>query len=65
MHNLNPSTPAGNRHRLSFGFSGNHDEQAALLSGLIAHGLRVTVFEEHKSTFEDILIEVAENPPAE
>lgn len=51
--------------RLSFAFSGTHDEQAALLAGLIGQQFRVTVFEEQKSTFEDILIEVAEhNSPA-
>ncbi len=47
--------------RLSFTFSGTHEEQAALLTGLIGQSLRVTVFEEQKSTFEEILIEVSEN----
>jgi len=46
--------------RLSFTYEGSHEEQAALLTGLVGQGLRVTVFEEQKSTFEDILIEVAE-----
>lgn len=49
---------AGNR--MTFTFGGSHDEQAALLGGLIAQSLRVTVFAEKKSSFEDILIEVAE-----
>ncbi len=47
--------------RLSLTFSGTHEEQAALLTGLIQQGMRVTVFEEQKSTFEEILIEVAES----
>jgi ABC-2 type transport system ATP-binding protein len=46
--------------RISFTYSGTHEEQAALLSGLIAQQLRVTVFGEQKSTFEEILIDVAE-----
>ncbi len=51
--------------RVAFQFNGSHDAQADLLTGLLAQGLRVTTFEERKSTFEDILIEVAENPPAD
>ena len=47
--------------RLSLSFSGTHEEQAALLSGLVAQRLRVTAFAEQKSTFEEILIDVAEN----
>jgi len=47
-------------HRVSFHFTGNQDEQAALVTGLIGLGLRITSFEEQKSTFEDILVEVAE-----
>ena len=47
--------------RISFAFSGTHEEQAALLAGLIAQEMRVTVFGEQKSTFEEILIDVAEN----
>ncbi len=50
--------------RLSFGFAGSDEAQADLLAGLLAEGLRVTAFEEQKSTFEDILIEVAENSPS-
>ena len=49
--------------RLSLSFSGTHEEQATLLAGLIAQQWRVTVFEEQKSTFEEILIDVAENSP--
>ncbi len=47
--------------RITFAFSGTHDEQAALLAGLISQEMRVTVFGEQKSTFEEILIDVAEN----
>jgi ABC-2 type transport system ATP-binding protein len=46
--------------RLGFQFSGSHEAQADLLAGLIRKELRVTAFEEQKSTFEDILVEVAE-----
>ncbi len=51
-------TPAAGR--LSFTYGGSHEDQALLLAGLVGQGLRVTVFEEQKSTFEEILIDVAE-----
>ena len=57
-------TPKRVGERLTFTFSGTHEEQAALLAGLIGQQLRVTVFEEQKSTFEEILIDVAENNPS-
>lgn len=47
-------------HRVSFDFTGSQEEQAGLVTGLVAAGLRLTSFEEQKSTFEDILVEVAE-----
>ena len=47
--------------RISFRFGGSADAQAALLTGLVGHGLRVASFEEQRSTFEDILIDVAED----
>lgn len=47
--------------RVRFHFTGTEEGQAELLEGLIAEKFRVTVFEEQKSTFEDILVEVAEN----
>ena len=47
-------------HRVSFHFTGSQDDQAALVTGLISLGLRLTSFEEQKSSFEDILVEVAE-----
>lgn len=46
--------------RVTFQFTGSQDEQAALVAGLVGQGLRLTSFEEQKSSFEDILVEVAE-----
>ncbi len=46
--------------RLSFRFHGSGEEQAALLSALLSAGVRVRTFEEQKSSFEDILVHVAE-----
>lgn len=43
-----------------FGFSGSEDDQADLLEGLLKQGMRVRTFEEKRSSFEDILVEVAE-----
>jgi ABC-2 type transport system ATP-binding protein len=43
-----------------FGFSGSDDAQADLMDGLIGLGIRVRAFEEKRSSFEDILVEVAE-----
>ncbi|MDB4143603.1 ABC transporter ATP-binding protein [Akkermansiaceae bacterium] len=45
---------------LSFDFVGNEDDQVALLSGLAAGGFGLKSFEEDGSSFEDILVEVAE-----
>ena len=47
-------------HQISLGFSGTQEEQADLLEGLFSHGFRVSSCEERKSSFEDILITVAE-----
>ena len=44
-----------------FGFTGSDDAQADLMEGLIAGGFRLRAFEEKRSSFEDILVEVAEN----
>jgi ABC-2 type transport system ATP-binding protein len=44
-----------------FDFAGSDDEQADLMEGLIAQGLRLRAFEEKRSSFEDILVEVAES----
>lgn len=43
-----------------FGFTGSDDAQAGLMEGLIQLGIRVRAFEEKRSSFEDILVEVAE-----
>ena len=42
-----------------FGFTGSDDAQADLLDGLIGLGMRIRAFEEKRSSFEDILVEVA------
>lgn len=46
--------------QLIFGFKGDDNAQAALLEGLIRLGVRLRTFEEKRSTFEDILVGVAE-----
>lgn len=43
-----------------FGFTGSDDGQADLMEGLIQRGVRMRAFEEKRSSFEDILVEVAE-----
>jgi len=48
-------------HKVVFGFTGTDDAQADLLDGLIRHGIRLRAFEEKRSSFEDILVEVAES----
>lgn len=47
--------------QVSFGFKGSDEEQVELLEGLVGLGARVRAFEEKRSSFEDILVEVAEN----
>ncbi|QJE94881.1 ABC transporter ATP-binding protein [Luteolibacter luteus] len=44
-----------------FGFKGTDDDQADLMEGLISNGVRLRAFEERRSSFEDILVEVAES----
>ena len=44
-----------------FGFKGTDDGQADLMEGLIRLGIRIRAFEEKRSSFEDILVEVAES----
>lgn len=44
-----------------FGFTGSDDAQADLMEGLIQLGIRVRAFEEKRSSFEDMLVEVAES----
>lgn len=55
VHDLQMSGPL-----LSFGFSGSDDDQADLLENLIRRGVRMRAFEEQRSSFEDILVGVAE-----
>jgi ABC-2 type transport system ATP-binding protein len=43
-----------------FGFKGSDEAQADLMDGLIRLGCRVRAFEEKRSSFEDLLIGVAE-----
>jgi ABC-2 type transport system ATP-binding protein len=56
VHNLHIS---GNQ--IVFGFKGSNDGQADLMEGLIQQGIRIRTFEEKRSSFEDILVEVAES----
>mgnify|MGYP000004503495 CR=1 FL=1 len=46
--------------QLVFGFTGNDDGQADLMEGLIRLGARMRAFEEKRSSFEEILVDVAE-----
>ena len=46
--------------QILFSFTGSDDEQADLMAGLIQLGARMKAFEEKRSSFEDILVEVAE-----
>lgn len=56
VHDLNL-----NDHQVVFGFTGSDDGQADLMEGLIQRGVRMRAFEEKRSSFEDILVEVAES----
>ena len=44
-----------------FGFKGSDDAQAELVTGLIGLGIRLRAFEEKRTSFEDILVGVAES----
>ncbi len=46
---------------VTLGFSGTDDEQADLMEGLIREGFRMRAFEEKRSSFEEILVGVAES----
>jgi ABC-2 type transport system ATP-binding protein len=46
---------------VTFGFKGDDEAQADLLAGLIGLGIRLRAFEEKRSSFEDILVGVAES----
>ena len=50
--------------RIVIQFNGSDEQQAELLSGLISSGVGVKAFEETSSSFEDILIEIAEGNQA-
>jgi len=43
-----------------FGFTGSDEAQADLIEGLLRLGVRMRAFEEKRTSFEDILVEVAE-----
>ena len=45
---------------LTFGYSGTDEAQADLIAGLVEREFRVRAVEEKRSSFEDILVEVAE-----
>ncbi len=55
VHDLRISGP-----QVVFGFTGSDEAQAGLMEGLIHRGVRMRAFEEKRSSFEDILVEVAE-----
>lgn len=46
--------------RVVFGFRGDDEAQCGLASGLVTAGFRLLAFEEKRSSFEDILVGVAE-----
>lgn len=48
-------------HQVIFGFKGSDEAQADLMEGLIRLGIRLRTFEEKRSSFEDILVDVAES----
>lgn len=47
--------------RVTFGYAGSSEEQVVLLEELVGAGLGLTAFEEESSSFEDILVKVAED----
>lgn len=55
VHDLSVDGP-----QVVFGFKGSDDDQADLMEGLVLSGARIRTFEEKRSSFEDILVEVAE-----
>jgi ABC-2 type transport system ATP-binding protein len=44
-----------------FRFTGSEEAQAELMAGLVGLGIRLRAFEEKRSSFEDMLVEVAES----
>jgi ABC-2 type transport system ATP-binding protein len=55
VHDLRIASP-----QVIFGFRGSDDAQADLMEGLVRLGIRIRTFEEKRSSFEDMLVEVAE-----
>jgi ABC-2 type transport system ATP-binding protein len=47
--------------QVAFRFTGDDEDQAGLIEGLVRHGFRLRAFEEKRSSFEDLLVEIAEN----
>jgi ABC-2 type transport system ATP-binding protein len=47
--------------KISLRFTGDDEDQAGLLERLIGHGIRLRAFEEKRSSFEDLLVDIAEN----
>ncbi|GAA5130416.1 ABC transporter ATP-binding protein [Luteolibacter yonseiensis] len=47
--------------QIIFGYKGSDESQADLMAGLVRLGVRMRAFEEKRSSFEDILVEVAES----
>ncbi|MEM9480010.1 MAG: ABC transporter ATP-binding protein [Verrucomicrobiota bacterium] len=46
--------------KVQFNFQGSDEDQAELMAAMMASGVRIKAFEESGSTFEEILIDVAE-----
>jgi ABC-2 type transport system ATP-binding protein len=47
--------------QIIFGFNGSDEAQADLMEGIVRLGIRMRAFEEKRSSFEDILVGVAES----
>jgi len=45
--------------QVSFQFTGSHEDQGVLLQNLVSRGFGIRSFEEGRSSFEDILVEIA------
>lgn len=45
--------------QVSFQFTGSHEDQGVLLHNLVSQGFGIRSFEEGRSSFEDILVEIA------
>jgi len=45
--------------QVSFQFTGSHEDQGVLLQNLVTQGFGIRSFEEGRSSFEDILVEIA------